>query len=66
MIQKIVNGIVDHNQYYDVNFWDTHITSTTNITSRLSLMPREKNNGPLEPVLNAKMLKLVENQITNI
>ena len=29
-------------------------------------MPREKNTGPLEPVLNDKMLKLVENQIVNI
>jgi hypothetical protein len=29
-------------------------------------MPREKNAGPLEPVLNDKMLKEVENQIVNI
>ena len=29
-------------------------------------MLREKNTGPLEPVLNDKMLKLAENQIVNI
>ena len=29
-------------------------------------MPREKNAGPLEPVLNETMLKLAENQIVNI
>jgi len=39
---------------------------TTNITSRLSLMLREKNTGPLEPVLNIIMLKVVANQIVNI
>ena len=44
----------------------TYMTLTTNITSRLSLMLREKNTGPLEPVLNVKMLKVVENQIVNI
>jgi hypothetical protein len=54
-----VNGVVDQNQ-------DTHIILTTNITSTLSLMPREKNTGPLEPVPNDKMLKLLENQIVNI
>ena len=42
------------------------MTLTTNSTSRLSLMPREKNTGPLEPVLNDRMLKLAENQIVNI
>ena len=39
---------------------------TTNITSKLSLMLREKNTGPLEPVLNDNILKVVENQIVNI
>jgi hypothetical protein len=58
-----VNGLVEN---YDENFWDTHKTLTINITSRLSLMPREKNTGPAEPELNDKMLKLPENQIVNI
>ena len=42
------------------------MTLTTNSTSRLSLMPKEKTTGPLEPVLNDRMLKFAENQIVNI
>ena len=48
------------------NFWDTNMTLATNSTRRVSLMPREKKTGPLEPVLSEKMLKLAESQIVNI
>lgn len=45
---------------------EAYITSTTSRITRESRSPSEKKTGPDDPVPNANILKLAENQTKNI